>query len=296
MKEVKAVGGLSGGQLAAQEPTEPHGEGKGCHHHHHHGGEGEVGEVLGLELDKTKKEEQVDGIKEEAATKQGEQGRTGDKILEKMKGEVKNKNEGKKTPSRRKKKPTLKEILAEKEQKKQEEKMRNMLKTWSEKAKTVKTGEVVECRKEPVEKLSLVESRKRRFSQVQEEVNSFEQWKRRKEEQRKHKNMTMENVKEKVEGVLDSGDRVVITDREKGKPEKLKNITSCNLGEGLDQVQHGQALAGGGHGEHVGKENLLAFTRRGEKRAGMGESEKAEKAAASLTSMGEISVKRKLGS
>ena len=170
------------------------------------------------------------------------------------------------------------------------------MRSWSDKAKAVKASEVVESRKEPLEKqLSLVETRKRRFSQVQEEVNSFEQWKRRKEEQRKHQNMTMVKVEEmQKEGVLARVNRVDITDREKDKPESIKNITCCNLGEGLDQVQQEQALAGREDGALVGEGNLLVLTRLEEKRVGMGIFVKAEKAAASTPSMGETSEKRKL--
>ena len=109
--------------------------------------------------------------------------------------------------------------------------------------------------------------------------------------------MTMGKVEEKQkEGICDCVNRVVVTDRELGKPEKIKFITCCNLGEGPDQVQHGQALTGREHGEHVGEENSLVLTRLGEKRAGMGKIVKAEKAAASTPSMGEKSEKQKLDS
>ena len=94
--------------------------------------------------------------------------------------------------------------------------------------------------------------------------------------------------------VLTSVDRVDITDHKKGKPEKFRNITSCNLGEGLDQVQQEQALAVREDGALVDEENLLVLTRLGEKRAGMGIFGKAEKAAASTPSVGENS--RKLDS
>ena len=57
--------------------------------------------------------------------------------------------------------------------------------------------------------------------------------------------MTMGKLEERQkEGVRDSVNRVVISDREKGQPEQIKIITCCNLGEGLDQVQQEQALAG----------------------------------------------------
>ena len=107
--------------------------------------------------------------------------------------------------------------------------------------------------------------------------------------------MTMGKVEEmQKDRVLTSVDRVDITDHKKGKPETIKNITSCNLGEGLDQVQQEQALAGREDGALVDEENLLALTRSGEKHAGMGIFGKAEKAAASTPSMGENS--RKLDS
>ena len=201
-----------GGQLAAQEPTEPHGEG------HHHGEEGEVGEDpdpgLGLA-----EEEQKDGKEVElerlVTVRKKEQKNT----LEQMMREARTRKQEKTPSSRRKKnpeknpgkKPGKKELVVEKEQ---QEKMMNLMKSWSDKAKAVKASEVVESRKEPlVKQLSLVETRKRRFSQVQEEVNSFEQWKRRKEEQRKHQNMTMGKVEEmQKEGVRDRVNRVVITD------------------------------------------------------------------------------------
>ena len=220
--------------------------------------------------------------------------------LEKMMKEARTCKEEKKPPtpaSRRKKNPGKnpgkKELVVDNVQ---HEKMRNLMKAWSDKAKAVEAREMVEREKEPMKKqASLVETRKRRFSQVQEEVNSYELWKRRKEEQRKHQNMTMGKVEEmQKEGVLTSVNRVDITDREKGKPESIKNITCCNLGEGLDQVQQEQALAGREDGALVGEGNLLVLTRLGEKHAGIGIFVKAEKAAASTPSMGETSEKRKL--
>ena len=133
-------------------------------------------------------EEQKDGKKvelESAVTvKKKEQKNT----LEKMMMEARTRKEVKTPPSRRKKdpekksskKPGKKEIVVEKEQ---QERMMNLMKSWSEKARVVEASEQVENKKEPlVKKLSLVETRKRRFSQVQEEVNSFEKWKKRKEE------------------------------------------------------------------------------------------------------------------
>ena len=165
-----------------------------------------------------------------------------------MMEEARTRKEGKKTPSRKRRIPAKKEQVAEKEQ---QEKMNNLMKAWSDKAKTMKSSEVtrktglMEIRKEPLEKqLSLVEARKRRISQVQEEVNSFEIWKRRKEEQRKHQNMTMVKVEKQEERVRDCVNRVVVTDHDMDEPEKIKFITCCNLGKGPDQVQHKHLLGG----------------------------------------------------
>ena len=54
-------------------------------------------------------------------------------------GEAKTRKEEKKTPSRKRKIPAKKEKVDEKEQ---QEKMRNLMKAWSDKAKRVKASEV----------------------------------------------------------------------------------------------------------------------------------------------------------
>ena len=99
--------------------------------------------------------------------------------------------------------------------------------------------------------------------------------------------MTMGKLKEmKNDENLDSVTGVVITDHKMGKSEKLKNITSCNLGERLDQVQQEQAVAGGEDGGLDGEVNLPVSTELRVMRAGMGIFEKVKKAAASTPSKG----------